>query len=386
MNYKFAVPLEKYDMKSGSDTRNFKVKKTEDKVVLRFDEENQVFYARIYNPSQHTRYLFQQGRLGISLCKLNCGGDTLRKHNCKNTYCEEKDKQVPSSFVKIHKHPRWSRCRLNLFKVEDLNEEIELYCDNTYEYQPEPLHSLHSEEWFNSIKAVLVSVPHGNDSSDWYSSYISCSSRAYKTMCNRIKIQYDATENKIIEKRKKSGSEVNHWNEYFNLSAHIVSQNEKEFVIQIDSMGSRVRQALNSGKLWIGYEYLECGDYALRGHSKKTIRYGSYDEDNPERSMKNRRYKRRRESKMVCPAGSKQIINSTTFSYILMNNLRLGSKSCLHKLLYKIKYSQKTVIRYPSLVIGLVEGGGPTNLNNCSMRLWSYQTNVEYVWHGRLPD
>lgn len=73
MNYKIALPNKKYNMHAGQDTRNFVIKKTEDVVKLRFDEENQLFYAKIESPSQHTIYLFQQRRLAISLSKLNTG-------------------------------------------------------------------------------------------------------------------------------------------------------------------------------------------------------------------------------------------------------------------------------------------------------------------------
>lgn len=73
MNYKIALPNKKYNMHTGQDIRNFVIKKTEDVVKLRFDEKNQVFYAKIESPSQHTRYLFQQHRLAISLSKLNTG-------------------------------------------------------------------------------------------------------------------------------------------------------------------------------------------------------------------------------------------------------------------------------------------------------------------------
>ena len=85
MDYKIALQNKKYNMRAGQDARNFVIKKTEDVVKLRFDEENQVFYAKIESPSQHTRYLFQQRRLAISLSKLNTGRGQ-RSHMGNNSW------------------------------------------------------------------------------------------------------------------------------------------------------------------------------------------------------------------------------------------------------------------------------------------------------------
>lgn len=57
----------------------FKVADLEDRIILSFDEANQQFYAYIKNPSSHTRYLYQNGKLGLTLCKLNTGV-SQRKH------------------------------------------------------------------------------------------------------------------------------------------------------------------------------------------------------------------------------------------------------------------------------------------------------------------
>ena len=104
MNYKIALLNKKYNMHAGQDTRNFVIKKTEDVVKLRFDEENQLFYAKIESPSQHTRYLFQQRRLAISLSKLNTGAS--QRSHLGNAYWPGDPENKAMFYVKKKCHPR----------------------------------------------------------------------------------------------------------------------------------------------------------------------------------------------------------------------------------------------------------------------------------------
>lgn len=373
MNYKFAVPLEKYDMKTGSDTRNFKVKKTEDKVVLRFDEENQVFYAKIENPSQHTRYLFQQHRLAISLSKLNTG-KSQRKHMCEKQWTESEQQYTPGMKIKRNYHPRWSRCEHVFSPVTSLDDEIEL---SYFNYQLKPnqrrtIGEIHNGKWFTSIKALLISCY--TDATQIQSNY-TCSCRGYKTMSNRIKIRYDENEDIIKERvpRVYVGSGVNHYHEYYDISANI-AQNEREFTVTITSMGTRVLKAYNENRLWIGFEIQDAGYYVNRGGDGRRVRYGDTNASTPgkplyERALKNRRYKNRINKKNYCPLRSRVIINNLTTTYTFSEDSYwsiIGSNTCLNRLL---RGGHRVSTRYPKLIIGMNEG-------ESGRRLFSYQTDV----------
>lgn len=402
MNYKIALPNEKYNMNTGQDTRNFIVKKTEDKVVLRFDEENQLFYAKIENPSQHTKYLFQQHRLAISLSKLNTG-KSQRSHMGDNYYPGERYwdeetqewKNATDFYVKKKCHPRWSRCRFNGVvvheQISDFSEEIEIPF-NIEDLRPNQKHTLGKKwtNWYNSIKAVLVSC-FDSLTTEQFNNTSNSGCRAYKTMSNRIKIEYDSKNDVIVE--RKNDSEVNHWNDYYNLNAHVVDQSSRNFEIQIDSMGSRVTTAFNNNRLWVGIEFLDAGNYSHRGNISKAVKYGDKDryvermsEDDYITANENKRYKNRVKSKLICPAFDRVKIYSTDFKYEIPDepSTGCGAIDSLLVLASAKGHDGITITRYANIVIGMIEGN-QNWVSNSSMILWRYQTNVQLIWHSE-PD
>ena len=98
------------------DRYQIKDGKRVDEVVLRFDEDEQKFYARIVNPSQHTQYLYENNRLGIALCKLTTGkswgkGPMSSYHTGRTEY---------------QYHPRWTRYGQHFVPVTSLSQEFEI--------------------------------------------------------------------------------------------------------------------------------------------------------------------------------------------------------------------------------------------------------------------
>lgn len=401
LNYKIAAPLEKFKIKTGSDTRNFKIQKTEDKVILRFDEESQLFYARIVNPSQHTRYLFQQGRLAIALCKLNTGKSQRRHMGDKywpgDRYWDDEEqewKQVTDFYVKKKYHPRWSRCNDNFTPVLDLDNEIRISWNDDRDLKPNEKHTLgyEHENWFTAIKALLLSCTRNAYEIEHNSQYI-YASRGYKTMSNRIKIKYDSNLGHVLEREETASGDS--WNDYYHLDARVINQNNREFTIQIDSMGSEVQSSFEKGNLYVGIEFRDAGNYSHRGVYAKANRYGDKDryaghpQNNLDRAKRNERYKNRVASKMICPYENKIRINSLTFSYEIDQHPDDGC-SALNRLLRirKNHGDDMTVTRTATLVIGRVETT-TTNLTNASlawsgMTLWRYTTNVEITWNSLL--
>ena len=71
MKYKLNSNNQRFIMKSNSS--NFTLQDTKDIVELTFNEEDQIFTAKIKSPSKHTLHLLNAGLLGIALCKLNTG-------------------------------------------------------------------------------------------------------------------------------------------------------------------------------------------------------------------------------------------------------------------------------------------------------------------------
>lgn len=62
-----------YKIRLGTDTNNCKLVDIQDIVEISFDRDNQEVNASIKNPSDHTKYLFNQGRLGIYLTRMLIG-------------------------------------------------------------------------------------------------------------------------------------------------------------------------------------------------------------------------------------------------------------------------------------------------------------------------
>ena len=127
--------------------------------------------------------------------------------------------------------------------VSSLDEEIEIPF-NASDLKPNQKHTLKGKwtNWYNSIKAVLVSCPTVFMTSQLEGMY-SSKCRAYKTMSNRIKIEYDS-ENDIIINRKDHSKNAGP----YELSA-TVNQNGREVTFNVTSMGSKVLEAFRQDGL-----------------------------------------------------------------------------------------------------------------------------------------
>ena len=128
--------------------------------------------------------------------------------------------------------------------MSSLDEEIEIPF-NAIDLKPNQKHTLKGKwtNWYNSIKAVLVSCPTVFTTSQLDVHYGNrC--RAYKTMSNRIKIEYDS-ENGIIINRKDHPPKNA---DPYELSA-TVNQNGREVTFNVTSMGSRVLEAFMNNEL-----------------------------------------------------------------------------------------------------------------------------------------
>ena len=378
MNYKIALSNKKYNMHTGQDARNFVIKKTEDVVKLRFDEANQVFYAKIESPSQHTRYLFQQHRLAISLSKLNTG-ISQRSHMGNSNWPGDPEYKA-MFYVKKKCHPRWSRCGGNGIVVHNvvssLDEEIEIPF-NAYDLKPNQKRTLRGKwtNWYNSIKAVLVSCPAVLTTSQLTGYDSRC--RAYKTMSNRIKIEYDS-ENDIIINRKDHSEDANQ----YELSA-TVNQSDREVTFNVTSMGSKVLKAFMNNELWIGLDFQDISYATNHGGLDKLIHNGDHwREAGPgTKSYASRRYEYRLKDKWYCSQGMRKRIyyqgdSTLTITYTIPFNidyalLRNSGIYNLIELMHKHNDVKELdlIHRLPRIVIGMDEGG-------VGRRLFKYNPNI----------
>lgn len=378
MNYKIALSNKKYNMHTGQDTRNFVIKKTEDVVKLRFDEGNQVFYAKIESPSQHTRYLFQQRRLAISLSKLNTGR-SQRSHMGNSNWPGDPEYKA-MFYVKKKCHPRWSRCGGNGVVVHNvvssLDEEIEIPFNNS-DLKPNQKRTLRGKwtNWYNSIKAVLVSCPAVLTTSQLTGYDSRC--RAYKTMSNRIKIEYDS-ENDIIINRKDHSKDVNP----YELSA-TVNQNDREVTFNVTSMGSKVLEAFMNNRLWVGLDFQDISYATNHGGSNKRAHNGNHwQEAGPgTKNYSNRRYEYRLKDKWHCLQSMRNHIyyqgsDILTITYTIPTDIdyKLLKNSGIYNLI-KLMHKHNDVKeldlihRTPRIVIGMDEGG-------VGRRLFKYNPNT----------
>ena len=378
MNYKIALSNKKYNMHTGQDSRNFVIKKTEDVVKLRFDEANQVFYAKIESPSQHTRYLFQQHRLAISLSKLNTG-ISQRSHMGNSNWPGDPEYKA-MFYVKKKCHPRWSRCGGNGVVVHNvvssLDEEIEIPF-NASDLKPNQKRTLKGKwiNWYNSIKAVLVSCPAVLTTSQLTGYDSRC--RAYKTMSNRIKIEYNS-ENNIIINRKDHSKDI----DPYELSA-TVNQNDREITFNVTSMGSKVLKAFMNNELWIGLDFQDISYATNHGGSGKLIHNGDHwQEEGPgTKSYNSRRYEYRLKDKWYCSQGMRKRIyyqgdSTLTITYTIPFNidyalLRNSGIYNLIELMHKHNDVKELdlIHRLPRIVIGMDEGG-------VGRRLFKYNPNI----------
>ena len=127
--------------------------------------------------------------------------------------------------------------------MSSLDDEIEIPFD-AYDLKPNQKHTLKGKwtNWYNSVKAVLISCPAVLMTSQ-FNGGNGTQCRAYKTMSNRIKIEYDS-ENDVIINRKDHSKDAGP----YELSA-TVNQNGREVTFNVTSMGSRVLYAFRNNGL-----------------------------------------------------------------------------------------------------------------------------------------
>ena len=126
--------------------------------------------------------------------------------------------------------------------MSSLDDEIEIPF-NAIDLKPNQKRTLGKwTNWYTSIKAVLVSCP-AAITTDEFNIYYNSRCRAYKTMSNRIKIEYDS-ENNIIINRKDHSKDL----DPYELSA-TVNQNDREVTFNVIAMGSKVLEAFRQDGL-----------------------------------------------------------------------------------------------------------------------------------------
>ena len=374
-------------------------KKPEDLVTLRYDEEHQIFYASIKNPSQHTRYLYEQGKLGIALCKLNTGRSQRKKMLAKRI---SGGNRIPKNFIKIHYHPRWSRCGRNLALVTNLDEEVAIAITTSgqvgrclsgvgiLDLKPNQKRTVLGKwkNWYNSIKAVLVSC-----NTDNVLRLNETISRSYKTMCKRIKIEYNSDENTIIHRLDhKHKPHVNHYYEYYHVNADIERVSHRTYDISIEELGTKALEAYNKNLLWIGLEFNDLSSYTSRGGKMRKLHYGNKDIATTSSELaiakRNRRYTARASKLLICPLSNREVISNLEFTYTIPNQVSHGSSSISSLLSLARKHISKGygedcyIEKKVTLVIGMNEtrssGGG---LQGSSGRiLFRYPTNDYVSW------
>lgn len=104
MFYKILSQGKNYKVYSGSKPFNIARNIIYDQVkFLSFNEDTQTCAVKIVNPSKHTLYLFNQGRLGIDICRSNTGkGQRRRRWAAKCKWYERDEK----GDVQWKYHPR----------------------------------------------------------------------------------------------------------------------------------------------------------------------------------------------------------------------------------------------------------------------------------------
>lgn len=372
-----------------NNDKRYIIKKTEDVIELRFDENNQTFYARIKNPSQHTKYLYDNNKLAIALCKLNTGA-SQRNHQKETWYNSQLDESFPRNPVKRRCHPRWSRCGNNIVIVANaIDDEYSITIttrdkidgDNgkigVRDLCPNQKHTLGSEwlydneKWYTSIKAILLSSP-----LDLTGHYYPGSCRAYKTMCKRIKVEWDDENERIIH--RKNREIINPYEISVN-----VTQNNREITFNITHMGEKVLQAFRIGNLWIGLDFQDIS-YATNhgGRNKREHNGNNWRESSPgDRAYESRRYEYRLSEKWYCSSSLRTSIyyegrDTPTISYLVPNTINSSelSGSGIFNLLrlmhnHNDEESLDLQHRMPRVVIGMTE-------SSAGRRLFKYSPNL----------
>jgi len=266
--YKIGAPVEtNYKIKDANTSRSFKVLKVQDVVNLEFDEDNQMFYATISEPSQHTKYLFSQGRLGICLCRLNTGY-SQRKKMCS---WYDQDERIYAMPLKHHCHPRWSRCGNNFKLVTNLTARIPISF-TADQLEPNQKHTLRdtNTRWFTAVKALLLSCPPNPNEQELQGGNAVCKCRGYKTMSNRIKVEYDKEDYWLYIRTGRIPKE-----DKYKISNVAITLNNRTYGIDINltELSSYLQEKadpnLSSGGIYCALEMVDCG-ITNHVHSKNT--------------------------------------------------------------------------------------------------------------------
>jgi len=127
MQQRIMIDDQPYKIRLGTDTNNCKLVDIQDIVEISFDRDNQEVNASIKNPSDHTKYLFNQGRLGIYLTRMLIG-ETDHWHMSNIPYQDgvwRKKRQDGSYHLKSPTrkqfYPKWSRIGQYPTKVDNLD-------------------------------------------------------------------------------------------------------------------------------------------------------------------------------------------------------------------------------------------------------------------------
>lgn len=261
--------------------------------------------------------------------------------------------------------------------MSSLDDEIEIPFD-AYALKPNQKRTLKGKwtNWYNSVKAVLISCPAVLTTSQ-FNGGNGTQCRAYKTMSNRIKIEYDS-ENDIIINRKDHSKDV----DPYELSA-TVHQNGREVTFNVTSMGSKVLEAFMDNRLWVGLDLQDISYAVNHGGASKRARNGDHwREEGPGTvNYNSRRYEYRLKDKWYCPSSMRVPIyyqgNSTlTITYTIPVNIdyMLLKRSGIYNLIRLMKKHNDVkeldlIHRTPRIVVGMTEG-------NAGRRLFEYNQNM----------
>lgn len=218
----------------------------EDIVHLKFDKQNGKFLASIEKPSQHTQYLFNQGKLGFAIIRRNCARKWHRKNH------REK--------LRSHTHARWSRLRNHYILVNDLNHiEMSLKkLDGSFRpvSQPKWLRNSYNFKEYIHVKGILLTITSEEAQSDTY--------RAYKTCSNTLWI-----EHKYNNGKNQYSYKYEPWQKNQIQMTIAPGLNLGEVEVTISSLPDDIYNLLLEEKLYIGTEYEDVSKHIL-SHGRKT--------------------------------------------------------------------------------------------------------------------
>lgn len=246
MFYKILSQGKNYKVYSGNKPFNIARNIIYDQVkFLSFDENTQTCAVKIVNPSKHTLYLFNQGRLGIDICRSNTGKGQRRRMWAANCEWRERNKKGD---VQWKYHPRWSRI-LQTKTVTDLNY-IEIFLP-AERIRPNEK-TVAAGNYFTTLKAVLVTRNFGGALD---------SERSYKTNSNFLRIKTKNGGQNIYIKNKGEGLSNN---QLINVD-YSFDNNLNAANIQITFNGNFVKKKFEEGYLYYTFATSNFGIKGTRG-------------------------------------------------------------------------------------------------------------------------